>query len=223
MFIIFFIVFNILSISSIYGEYLVLNNKCFIEYYDINKKIPSIVYYYLTEDQVNHKNLKRITYFKQDKRIPKKYRTKYNDYKKQYIIINNKKNKIDRGHLVGNNIVNYDIQCQKYSFLMSNITPQTIKFNRSVFKKIEKLELNYAKKYKKIFVIVGNFDVITKIKNNISVPKNFFVIIKYKEFTKVKILYIILNQNGEKININNLNNKKIIWNLIQNILNNNKI
>ena len=183
--ILFLLIFKI----SVFAYLIELNNICFKEFYDTNKKIPVLAYYYLTKNEVLHKNPKRIRYFSIDKRIPKQFRTKYSDYTKQKCL--NKK--CDRGHLVGNNIIDYNIKCQKLSFKMSNITPQTSHFNRGIYKKIEDLEQYYALKYNKIFVIKGNFGSYGKIKNNITIPKYFYEII----LTKNKKYIIIINQKGQ--------------------------
>ena len=188
------ILFNTMLIFL--NAYLIkLDNKCFIEYYDTTKKTPVLAYYTLTKEEVEKKNPKRIAYFSIDRRIPKKYRTKSSEYRHTGF---------DRGHQVGNNIVDYNITCQKYSFKMSNITPQLPKFNRGAYKAIENYELFLAKKYGKIFIIEGNFGSMGKI-NSINIPKYFFKIF----FTKHKIFYIIINQKGKFFNINLLKKQKI--------------
>jgi DNA/RNA endonuclease G (NUC1) len=181
----------IFNFSILFAYLIHLNNKCFQEYYETNWRIPVLAYYYLTEKDVNSPNPIRIHYFKIDKRLPKKYISKSSDYKNTGY---------DRGHLVGNDIVNYDIRCQKYSFLMSNITPQIPTFNRSIYKKIEKFEMKLAKNYKKIFVITGAWGGNTYIKNKILIPRYYFKIFITKKF----IYYIIINNKGKKLPLNTL-------------------
>ena len=177
------LLFNIFLLNA----YLIhLDDKCYQLYFDTDKKTPVLAYYKLTKEEVEKKNPKRITYFKIDKRLPKEYRVKSADYKHT---------NFDRGHQVGNNIVDYDVECQHYSFLMSNITPQTRHFNRSVYKKIENFELDLAKKEGQIFVIEGNFGSNGKI-NNINIPKYFFKIF----LTNNKNYCIIVDQKGNKYN-----------------------
>ena len=187
---IFLILFNFLNL---YGYLIELDNKCFKEYYETNLKNPVLAYYTLTKEEVEKKNPIRLSYFKADKRIPIQFRVCNKDYCNSGY---------DRGHLVGNNIIDYDIDCQKYSFLTSNITPQSKKFNRSIYKKLENYELELAKYEGKIFVIVGNWGSLGHIKNDINIPKYYFKIF----VTKNKIYYYILDTNGNKYKLNFLKN-----------------
>ena len=185
-----FIIFNF----SVLNAYLIhLNNKCFQEFYDTDKKIPVLAYYVLTKNEAEKKNPKRRTHFNIDRRIPKQYRTKSSDYTRQKCL----DERCDRGHQVGNDIVDYNVTCQKYSFLMSNITPQTRHFNRSIYRKIEDFEKKLAIEYGKVIVIEGNFGSYGKIKNNITIPKYFFKFL----LTKDKNYYIIVDQEGKFYNI----------------------
>ena len=184
----------------IFAYLIKLNNVCFDEYYETDYKIPVLAYYNLTKEEIEKANPKRRS-FTIDRRLSEQFRTRSSDYTKQ-ICINQR---CDRGHQVANDIVDYNLTCQKLAFKMSNITPQTRAFNRSTWKKIEDKEKDLAVKYGNIFVIEGNFSGFEnygKIKNDIIVPKYFFKLIFHN---KQLIYYKIVDQKGNECNITKLN------------------
>ncbi len=93
----------------------------------------------------------------------------------------------DRGHLIPAGDNKWSETAMSESFYLSNISPQTAKFNRGVWVSLEKQVRDWAEKYNGVYVTVGGVltaGLSTIGDNKVSVPEYFFK--------------VILDYNGEK-------------------------
>ncbi len=105
----------------------------------------------------------------------------------------------DRGHLVPAADMAYDADAMRATFVMSNISPQARNFNGGVWRELEELTRNWAKKYKKLYVISG--PVLSKPvkgylgENKVSIPSAYFKVLLDLESANPKaIAFIIPNE-----------------------------
>lgn len=61
----------------------------------------------------------------------------------------------DRGHLVPFADLAWNAEWAAESFMMSNISPQARQFNQGIWRELEELTRDWAKKYKRLYVISG--------------------------------------------------------------------
>ncbi len=95
-----------------------------------------------------NKDISRLDNFRPDYRIPKRFRAELEVYEGSGY---------DRGHLVSSaNQIESNIQNSE-TFLLSNMTPQRLGFNRGIWKKLEEAvrELNNKDKILETYVITG--------------------------------------------------------------------
>lgn len=100
-------------------------------------------------------------------------------------LIDYKNSGFDRGHLVPAGDMKFESQAMKDAFYLSNITPQPSKFNQGRWSQLETLMRAWAQRYGKIWIVTGpilkkNLDWIG-VKNEISVPEEYFKVILRKE------------------------------------------
>ena len=91
----------------------------------------------------------------------------------------------DRGHMAPNFAIktNYGKLAQLETFLMTNISPQTAKLNRSIWRKLEhKVAAKYAQDLSDIWVITGPIfdDDPPKMHSGVSIPHSFYKIVVNK-------------------------------------------
>lgn len=105
----------------------------------------------------------------------------------------------DRGHLVPAADMAYDVESQQETFFMSNISPQARNFNKGIWRELEELTRNWAKKFKELYVVTG--PVLTQEPkgyigdNEVSVPAAYFkVLLDLAEPEQKAIAFIIPNQ-----------------------------
>lgn len=97
------------------------------------------------------------------------------------------KSNFDRGHLVPAGDMKFNINANRDTFYMSNMTPQPPPFNRGKWSSLENLIRAWTLKYKKIWIVTGpvlreNLGHIG-IQNRISVPLEYFkAIIRKTEY-----------------------------------------
>jgi endonuclease G, mitochondrial len=90
----------------------------------------------------------------------------------------------DRGHLVPSGDSKFDSEAMRESFFLSNITPQSDKFNRGAWGQLEVLMRAWALKYGKIWIVTGPVlekGLKTIGKNKVSVPNYHFKVILRRE------------------------------------------
>ncbi len=128
-------------------------------------------------DKKDLDTVERLDNFRPDFRVPKRFRADLSDYSGSGY---------DRGHLVSSADLNDEMMQNSETFLLSNMSPQTPKFNRQKWKELESAvrRLDENPKVLETYVITGPvFDFghrITMIGQNdrngvsIPVPSHFF-------------------------------------------------
>jgi len=149
-------------------DIIVLENHGFKVFYSKSKKCPNYIVATLTAKGVKNR-LKRISYFKTDKRIDRKYQQTNRMYRAKPHIY-------DKGHLFPNALADEDKMTQKDSFLLSNVAPQHYKLNRYSWKTLERLVSQTIIKNGKGSVITGCYGSLGKL-NTINIPERFFKIL----------------------------------------------
>ncbi|MGH1435485.1 MAG: DNA/RNA non-specific endonuclease [Lewinella sp.] len=61
----------------------------------------------------------------------------------------------DRGHMVPAADMAYDAVAMDETFLMSNISPQSRNFNQGIWRELEELTRDWAKKFKRLYIATG--------------------------------------------------------------------
>ena len=113
----------------------------------------------------------------------------------------------DRGHLAPNDAigVNYGVEAQRETFLMSNIAPQLPQFNRGVWAYLERIEQNnWANAREAVWVITGpiyNQDERAKLRYQnraIPVPSSYFKMFVDEEGARIRILSLVVPQDTKR-------------------------
>ncbi|GJM32685.1 MAG: endonuclease [Saprospiraceae bacterium] len=105
----------------------------------------------------------------------------------------------DRGHLVPSADMAFDQEAMKETFLMSNISPQSSNFNKGVWRELEELTRNWAKKFGQLYVITGPVLAMetkgTIGDNEVSIPAAYFkVLLDLTEPGLKGIAFVIPNE-----------------------------
>ena len=167
--------------------------------YDPRTRNPIYVYEKLSSDCLNGRVSREGCNFKEDKLIPKIFRSTIKDYKGSGY---------DRGHLAcaGNHQDN--LKDMEDTFFLSNMSPQNKNFNRGYWNKLEKHVRDLTKEHKTVEVFTGtlylpkevngvkivSYEVIGE--NNVAVPTHFYKIIALNGNPKTTIrAYILPNEN----------------------------
>ncbi len=125
-----------------------------------------------TKPHKEDKDFDRLDNFREDLRIPEKFRSTLNDYRKSGF---------DRGHLINSADRKTSEIINSETFLLSNMSPQKPKFNRGIWKKLEDAVRVLAEKeeFIEVYTICGPlFKIGDKIdaigENKVVVPDAFF-------------------------------------------------
>jgi endonuclease G len=150
------------------------------------------VSYKLTVDMLNAPKVPRTNYFNPDYSV-----STGSSFHKDYSGSN-----YTRGHLVPAADMAFDQKGMEESFFMSNISPQKKAFNGGIWRELEELTRDWARKYKTIYVVTGpllNRNSYNKIgKNRVSVPEMFFkIIIDIDNLEQKGIAFLIPNKKSE--------------------------
>lgn len=106
----------------------------------------------------------------------------------------------DRGHMVPAADMAYDANAMDETFLMSNISPQSRNFNQGIWRELEELTRDWAKKYKRLYIVSGPVlsvepkGYIGK-ENEVAVPTAYYkVILDLDEPEQKAIAFILDNE-----------------------------
>jgi len=162
-----------------YNEYL----KSIIKIgFNNNAKGPSFVWYRLSKNTVNKKNIVKRHDFKEDVRLENRFRVTDDDYRKSGF---------DRGHLASDASFDYSDTALDDVYIYSNIVPQKHKLNAYVWGGFEKYARYITLKLKYAYVV--NLVVYSNdtIGANVKVPKVMYKVIinnknKFLRIFKVK-------------------------------------
>lgn len=104
----------------------------------------------------------------------------------------------DRGHLVPAADMAYDAVAMDETFLMSNISPQSRNFNQGIWRELEELTRDWAKKFKRLYIVSG--PVLTEEPkgyigkdNEVAVPAAYFKVILDLDDPEQKAIAFILD------------------------------
>ena len=114
-----------------------------------------------------------------------------------------RRTEFDRGHLVAAADMAFSASAMSETFFMSNISPQRPGFNKGVWRELEELTRNWAKRFKHLYVVTGPlFDRPVKFwigQNQVAVPPAFYkIILDIREPEKKAIAFIIPNETTTK-------------------------
>ncbi len=171
---------------------IVLDKLAFTNCYIKNKKISIWSAYTITAVEVSQ-SLPRLNNFKPDLELDKKDRVYSADYTNTGY---------DRGHLTPNADMDFDLNVQKESFLMSNIVPQKPKLNRLAMGAVEDIVRDILKIEDKLYIITGAIPSKTKyfMNKNINIPNYVFKIV-YNPRTKKEFTYLFPQRDLEEKDI----------------------
>lgn len=104
----------------------------------------------------------------------------------------------DRGHLVPAADMAFSEEAMRYSFLLSNISPQAKNFNKGIWRELEEVTRNWAEQNKALYVVSG--PVLSQspkgeIGNGVAVPSAYFkILLDVTEPQQKGIGFIIPNE-----------------------------
>ncbi|MEZ4985202.1 MAG: DNA/RNA non-specific endonuclease [Saprospiraceae bacterium] len=106
----------------------------------------------------------------------------------------------DRGHLVPAADMAFDPVAMDETFMMSNISPQARNFNQGIWRELEELTRDWAKKFKRLYVVSG--PVLTREPkgyigrdNQVAIPAAYFrVILDLDEPEQKAIAFVMDNE-----------------------------
>ncbi len=178
-------------LPSSHGE--VVYHKFYTLSYIEKDEQPEWVAYEMTRDQLNTKHVPRSNNFRDDPLVTTKSASKW-DYKRSGY---------DRGHLAPAGDMGFDKTAMSETFFMSNMSPQIRHFNGGVWRELEEQTRDWARKFKKIYVVTGPvlkekpLDVIGK--NDVSVPAAYYkVILDYTDPEVKGIGFVMPNEVSDK-------------------------
>jgi endonuclease G len=106
-----------------------------------------------------------------------------------------------RGHLVPSADMSFSESSKEQSYLMSNISPQIREFNGGIWRELEEHTRDWARKYKKVYVVTG--PIFGKLPDSIGdsgvrVPESFYKVVMDIDDPELKgIGFIIPNDKSE--------------------------
>jgi len=105
----------------------------------------------------------------------------------------------DRGHLVPAADMAHSAEAMRATFVMSNMSPQARNFNNGIWRELEELTRNWAKRSGKLYVVTGPVLSMTPKgtigENGVSIPAAFFKVLLDAESAHPKaIAFIIPNE-----------------------------
>ncbi len=147
------------------------------------------VAYVLTRERLNENKFERPDRFEDDPLV-KTGSASWYDYRGSGY---------DRGHLVPAADMSFDEKALNETFYMSNISPQARDFNKGVWKELEELTRDWARKFKKLYIVTG--PILEKGgkgsigKNEVTIPTAYYkVLLDISEPEMKGIAFVIPNE-----------------------------
>lgn len=167
----------------------VIHQKYYTLSYSEEHEQAEWVAYKLTRDELKMEWVKRRDEFKSDPRVRTGSAELDDYYRSGY----------DRGHLVPAADRMFSDEAMLETFYLSNISPQSRNFNQGIWRELEELTRNWAKKYKELYVVAGPVLSVspkgTIGDNEVSVPQAYFkVLLDISEPEVKSIAFVIPNQ-----------------------------
>lgn len=179
--------FKQLMPTSTTGE-VILNPYYALSYSEKHEQAEWVAYK-LTAERLNMPWVKRTDNFLPDPKVTRASATP-NDYRNSGY---------DRGHLVPAADMAFSEEAMASTFLMSNISPQSRNFNKGIWRELEELTRDWAKKNEELYVVTGPVLAQTPKgaigENEVSVPAAYFkVLLDYTEPQIKGIGFILPNE-----------------------------
>jgi len=172
----------------------VIHHKYYSLGYNEDLEIPNWVSYYLTEESLKIKNVKRAKRFISDDLIDSRSAV-HSDYSHSGYT---------RGHMAPAGDMAFSQEAMQESFYMSNMTPQIKHFNGGVWRELEENVRDWAYDNDALYIVSGpifyndNYKKIGK-KNKVAVPDAFYkAILDYEGRKKKSIGFIIPHEKTDK-------------------------
>ena len=171
----------------------VVRHKYYALSYVEKYELPEWVAFELTSERLNTEWVKRTNNFRPDPKVETGSATP-DDYRRT---------KYDRGHLCAAADMAFSTEAMSETFYMSNISPQRPGFNKGIWRELEELNRNWAKRFKHLYVVTGPV-LSEKVKfwignSQVAVPEAFYrVILDIREPEKKGIAYVIPNEVTEE-------------------------
>ena len=166
----------------------IVRHKYYALSYNEKYELPNWVVFELTEDRLRKPWVDRTNDFRPDPKVGSGSATPEDYNRTEY----------DRGHLVAAADMAFSKESMSETFYMSNISPQSPGFNKGVWRELEELTRDWAKRFKHLYVVTGpllNEPIRFWIgENHVAVPTAFYkVILDIRESEKKSIAFIIPN------------------------------
>ena len=165
-----------------------LNKHYFKIGYSYKHKGPSWVWYRLSKNKIDKKNIKRRCTFKPDYNLHFHYIVNLNDY----VLVD-----YDIGHLANDADFDYSYKSLKQTYLLSNTVPQNKGLNRGCWLAAERYTRYITRKLKYVYVINLLLYDELYIGNKVHVPKTLIKIVINKKNKFLKIFKF--DRNDKKI------------------------
>ncbi|MCC6726045.1 MAG: DNA/RNA non-specific endonuclease [Saprospiraceae bacterium] len=169
----------------------VIKHKYYTLSYVEKFELPEWCAYELTAERLNQPWVERADDFRPDPAVPTGS-SSLEDYRRS---------KYDRGHIVPAADMAFSTEASSETFLMSNISPQESGFNKGVWRELEELTRDWAKRFKHLYVVTG--PVLTQpIKfwigeNQVAVAPSFYKVMLDLSEPEVKAIgFIVPNQTS---------------------------
>jgi len=162
--------------------------------YNYNRKVASWVAYHITKDSVD-KKYKRSNRFREDKEVPKAYRSTLTDYKGTGY---------DRGHMAPAATVDFSKESMEESFLLTNMAPQLPGLNRQGWRYLEAYIREWADDRGELYVVTGSLfsDETETIGDNVAIPSSFYKVV-FDPVQQNGIAFIVPHRKFKKTEIPN--------------------
>lgn len=134
--------------------------------YDYINKVADWVSYYLTSESVSVTRT-RVDSFTEDVDVPDQFRSTLSDYSGSGY---------DRGHFAPNASMDFTASSMQESFLLTNISPQLLTFNRNGWAELEQVIRDCTVENGSLYVVTGTiYDSIDEeIGNGVEIPDKFY-------------------------------------------------
>lgn len=164
----------------------IIQHKYFTLSYSEEHEQAEWVAYVLTQERLNSPWVERVDDFMPDPMVKTRSATP-DDYRGSGY---------DRGHLAPVADFSFNEEAMRETFYMSNISPQSRNFNQGIWRELEELTRNWAKKFKKLYVVTG--PVLTQKPkgrvgdNDVSVPQAYYKILLDLSEPEIKAIAFLL-------------------------------
>ncbi len=153
----------------------IVRHKYFTLSYQEDHEQAEWVLYRITRERLNNARIARYNQFHPDPMVRTESATPRDYNSSGY----------DRGHLCPAADMAFDSVAMFESFYMSNVSPQVQEFNSGIWRELEELTRDWARRYEKVIVVTGPVLRDGAVKSigfsKVSVPRRFYRVILTKD------------------------------------------